>query len=137
MLEVFLKCGCVWKLFQLVSSLWCVFACSLCLYANWCPKWRALSKIKAYPWGFYHWLSCFSFLKLRIWRQNMEAWPVTFSSLDQPLHFSYTCSVDESLPGFQFHQWQYYPTDYVTREYLSYLDCQPSSNVSPSSDGKI
>lgn len=59
------------------------------------------------------------------------------SSLDQPLYFSYTCSVDESLPGFQFYQRQYYPADDVTREYLPYINSQPSSNVSPSSDGKI
>nr|KAF6478320.1 polyhomeotic-like protein 3 [Molossus molossus] len=53
---------------------------------------------------------------------------------NQPLHFSYTCTVNKPFPGFQFYQRQYYPTDYVTREYLPYPNCKPSSNVSPSSN---
>ncbi|EPY78456.1 polyhomeotic 3-like protein [Camelus ferus] len=52
----------------------------------------------------------------------------------QPLYFSYTCTVNKPFPGFQFYQWQYYPTDYVTREYLPYPNGKPSSNVSPSSN---
>ncbi|TKC35525.1 hypothetical protein EI555_015485, partial [Monodon monoceros] len=47
----------------------------------------------------------------------------------QPLYFSYTCTVNKPFPGFQFYQWQYYPTDYVTREYLPYPNGKPSSNL--------
>lgn len=63
-------------------------------------------------------------------------WPVTLLSLD-PVRFSCTCSADEPLPDVQFYQRQYYPADYATREYLSHPNCQPSPDVSPSSDGKI
>lgn len=78
----------------------------------------------------YYWLPDFSFCHGSLW-SNM------FSSLDQPLHFSYTCTVNKPFPGFQFYQRQYYPTDYVTREYLPYPNCKSSSNVSPSSNGKM
>lgn len=86
----------------------------------------------------YHWLPNCSLVRFTgTETKNGSLWPNMFSSLDQPLHFSYTCTVNKPFPGFQFYQRQYYPTDYVTREYLPYPNGKPSSNVSPSSNGKI
>lgn len=86
----------------------------------------------------YHWLPNCNLVKVNdMEARNGSLWPDMFSSLDQPLYFSYTCTVNKPFPGFQFYQWQYYPTDYVTREYLPYPNGKPSSNVSPSSNGKI
>lgn len=85
-----------------------------------------------------YWLPSCSLVKFSdIEARDGSLWPNMFSSLDQPLHFSYTCTVNKPFPGFQFYQRQYYPTDYVTREYLPYPNGKPSSNVSPSSNGKI
>lgn len=66
-----------------------------------------------------------------------QVWPSNRWSWIDPVRFSCTCSADEPLPDVQFYQRQYYPADYATREYLSHPNCQPSPDVSPSSDGKI
>lgn len=44
---------------------------------------------------------------------------------------------NKPFTDLQHHQQQYYPADYVAREYLSYPECKPGSDVSPSTDADL